>query len=559
MKYLYILIFCLAIFVRFYNFSGVPPSPYWDEVSLGYDAYSILKTGKDHHGNPFPIVAFESYGDWKPSGYYYTLVPLIGIFGLNDFTLRLPSLLAGLAIVVGIGFLARQIKINPLIAIFVASISPWAIQFSRVGWEVNLATATIVWGVVCGLIAVRDKKLFLPLQLASIFLFIFSMYTYHAARIVAPVLSLTLFLLQIYVLLPQEKKVSVSAVRKIIKNNLVQYVVIGIVGIILLSPLLASLGNQETTQRFQETSIFNNLDIIIKSNEQKTAEGNSLLSKIFYHRYVLFSREILKNYFSHFTLDFLFLSGDKNPRHSVQLYGQLYHVELLFLLLGLYAWVRRITAKKIFFLFWLAIAIIPAAITYAAPHALRILPAMPIFLLLIATGIAEFLIYLKRVFKTKIPIFFVLIILGIYVIEFLPFWTFYQKIYPIKYSQEWQYGYKEMMQSLLNFHQQFPDDQIYVSREKGRPAMYYWYYNQIDPVAVQKEEATTKKDQSEFLEYEKIFFVNDPQEVITQKALVAGSNDFFAKLEPEYTTTIVATILDLDGTTVWKIGWVVKK
>src|SRR5687768_9057768 len=94
-------ILLLAFFLRVYNITQ--QTPYWEEVALGYDAYSILKTGKDHHGNSWPIVAFESFGDWKPSFYFYAIVPFVQLFGLNLLAVRMPSVLSGIAIVGGVG------------------------------------------------------------------------------------------------------------------------------------------------------------------------------------------------------------------------------------------------------------------------------------------------------------------------------------------------------------------------------------------------------------------------------------------------------------------------
>ena len=53
-----ILILALAAFLRFYKIGQVPPSLNWDEVAIGYNAYSILKTGKDEWGVPFPLLGF---------------------------------------------------------------------------------------------------------------------------------------------------------------------------------------------------------------------------------------------------------------------------------------------------------------------------------------------------------------------------------------------------------------------------------------------------------------------------------------------------------------------
>ncbi|MBU1967161.1 hypothetical protein KKH50_02615, partial [Patescibacteria group bacterium] len=105
---LFSLILVLATGLRLYGITKFPPSLYWEEAALGYDAFSILRTGKDHHGNPFPIVAFESFGDWKPSLYFYAIVPFIKLLGLTELAVRLPAALSGIVIVIGIGLLARQ-------------------------------------------------------------------------------------------------------------------------------------------------------------------------------------------------------------------------------------------------------------------------------------------------------------------------------------------------------------------------------------------------------------------------------------------------------------------
>ena len=80
-----LLIMALAFWLRFYKLTQAPPSLYWEEVALGYDAYSLLKTGKDHRGNSWPIVYLESYMDFKSLLYSYTLILSMAIFGLNNF------------------------------------------------------------------------------------------------------------------------------------------------------------------------------------------------------------------------------------------------------------------------------------------------------------------------------------------------------------------------------------------------------------------------------------------------------------------------------------------
>jgi len=60
-KTLLVVIILLASFLRLYNLANVPPHLTPDEASLGYNAYSILKTGKDEYGKFMPII-FKSFG-----------------------------------------------------------------------------------------------------------------------------------------------------------------------------------------------------------------------------------------------------------------------------------------------------------------------------------------------------------------------------------------------------------------------------------------------------------------------------------------------------------------
>jgi len=95
----------LTIWLRFYQLGQLPGSLYWEEAALGYDAWSIAQTGADHHGHPWPVAAFESFGDWKPSGYFYALAPFVKVWGLRNWVVRAPAAVSGIMLVVAIGAL----------------------------------------------------------------------------------------------------------------------------------------------------------------------------------------------------------------------------------------------------------------------------------------------------------------------------------------------------------------------------------------------------------------------------------------------------------------------
>src|SRR5271169_488655 len=116
---LFFCILCIAIFFRFWNLSSVPPSPSLDEVSIGYNAYSILHTGRDEFGNFLPIL-LRAYDDWRPAGYVYFVIPFVKLFGLSAFSVRLPSVILSIIIIIASYFLAQEVFFSSIYKKYIA-------------------------------------------------------------------------------------------------------------------------------------------------------------------------------------------------------------------------------------------------------------------------------------------------------------------------------------------------------------------------------------------------------------------------------------------------------
>lgn len=535
-KILFFLIFALALFLRLYHFGESPSSPYWEEVALGYDAHSISETAKDHHGNFMPLVAFESFGDWKPGLYFYSAVPFIKIFGLDVITVRLPTLLASLFIIFGIAVLARTLfkyfylkndgkaaNFIFYLSLFLASISPWLLTFSRSAWESTLATALILWGLNFWLFFLIESKS--KWAILAVFLLSLSTYAYHSARITAPLLGFGLVLLY----LQRKEKVNWKAL-----------FASGLLAILLFSPIAFSLFQKTGQQRISETSIFTDLSVIERSNELRAAHGNSLGSRIIYHRYLFFAGEVITNFFDHFNLNYLFISGDNNPRHSIQSFGEFYYLDLLFFIFAGLFFIYKRRRITFFLFFYLFVAILPAAFAKATPHALRTLAALPVFIVFLSFGVWQFLEMFK---KAKLRSFILVSLITTYIIFVGLF--FYQLIYiyPNKYREQWQFGYREMYEKLAVIEDNY--DQIYVTREQGRPAMYYFFYNKINPRLTQDFNDQAKKDQGEFLNFGKIDFIDQAKQIsAVKKTLVVSSMDFYKNSFASRNAKIISSTQD---------------
>jgi 4-amino-4-deoxy-L-arabinose transferase-like glycosyltransferase len=139
----YIWLACIVVFaavIRFWNLTGVPPALNSDEVAIGYNAYSILKTGKDEYGAQTPLT-FRSFDDYKMPVYVYLVAGSMRIFEDRDFAVRFPSALVGTLTVLFTFFLVKELFKKSrdsygiaLVSAFLVTISPWHIHFSRSGY-----------------------------------------------------------------------------------------------------------------------------------------------------------------------------------------------------------------------------------------------------------------------------------------------------------------------------------------------------------------------------------------------------------------------------------------
>lgn len=556
---LLVLLLVSLIFLRFFKLGSLI-SPYWEEVAIGYDAYSILKTARDHHGNFLPIIAFESFGDFKPALYFYTVVPFIKLFSLKVLAIRLPSAIAGLLIILGNGFLVLNLwqfiktktqrkELNRIffIAIILSALSPWAFIFSRAAWEVNLATSLILWGINFFFFFMFKKvfKTKLFYLLLAILSLVLSTYTYHGTRVAAPLLGISLFLLYFC----QQLLLKKIQVKLFLKNNCLYILLAFVFSFLGFWPILKNLNSPVVKQRAMEASIFYDLEIIKESNALIAVAGSGRIAKIVNHRYLLFSREIAKNFFNHFNFNYLFISGDHNPRHSTQFFGNFYILDLtLFIFAAIFIF-KNLSIYSLFVLIYLFIGILPAAISKDSPHALRSLLAMPAFISILTWGVWQFNITLSKKFKF-VFIAFVLI----YVSIAASFFKFYFTQYSLLFQKEWQYGYQELMLEI----EKVNDDKIpiYISREWGRPAMYYWFYNQIEPEKVQVLNNFSKKDQGEFLEFNNLQFINDLNEINTDSGLIAASKDKinnFKELHKNYNFALIKEISTAQDEVLWQL------
>lgn len=192
---LWIIILAISFFLRFYNLEEIPNGLWVDEAVQGYNAYSLLLTGKDEYGKSFPVF-FRSFGNFQSPLYTYLSIPSIYFFDLTVFATRILSVLAGCLTVLLTFFVVKEIKINKsnqlaLLATLIVAISPWAIFFSRIALESNLALTLVILGTLILIKSLKNPKLLI----VAAGVLALSTYAYHAERILAILLFFGFLLL----------------------------------------------------------------------------------------------------------------------------------------------------------------------------------------------------------------------------------------------------------------------------------------------------------------------------------------------------------------------------
>lgn len=455
-----IFILLLGFILRAVYINSSPPSLYGDELTITLDAYSLLKTGHDQLGNFLPLT-FQM-GAGRPAGYVYSSIPFIAIFGPTASGVRALSILSGVGIILLLYLIAKELfseKVG-LIASALGAFSIWDISLSRGGFEAHFALFLMVLGIYL-FIKSKNKPLF---YILSILCFGLTLHTYPTYKI-----SLILFLPLLFWFWYG---------KDFLKDNK-KYFIVGIVVLIFLGGLSVSqifIGGSE--KRFADINIFSQQKlkdtIEQKINfERQITSLPQFISKSFHNKGVEYGKVFIENYLQNFSLDFLVLHGDRNPRHNMATMGEVYFADIVFILIGLLSFWNTDRKTLYFLISWILIAPIATAIV-DLPHALRSAFMLPPLIILSASGLS---VLVSKKNKLLLAIFITSIL--------IQFVFFIQKLYflaPNEYSNFWSYPAKKA--SGLAILNQGKYKYIFLSDEIDNMEFGYPVYANITPMQV---------------------------------------------------------------------------
>lgn len=427
-----LIILLISTILRLWDLGSIPPHLRNDEAALGYNAYSILSTGKDEQGEFLPIL-FKSFGDWKPGLYIYLTLPFVATLGLNEWAVRLPAAISGIFGVYLIYLLVLSLLKNRRFALasaFSLAISPWHIAFSRGAWEAQVSVTLILVGLLFLIKALNQNSKYLIICAGF---FGLSLLTSHSAKPAIPLLL---------------SSILIAYWRRIIKIPIRIIFLSSLLILALSFPVILSFFNGKSTR----------INSLLFTNKYQNTKVEITI------------RDFLKNWTSHYSLSALFLNGDGNPQHSAVDSGAFITFDIIFLFLGLKTLVSLKEIKKetrVFIITLLILSSLSSALTSEGVNFVRYLVTLILLNIIIGLGMTNF----KKNLLWSILLVF-------YILSFLLFMDAYF-IHNSAKNPAWQTGYKELVKFVTPIQRNF--QKIYIPQGGDQPYIFFLFYQKYSP------------------------------------------------------------------------------
>ena len=439
----------LGIGLRTAALGSVPAGFNQDEACNGYDAYSLLHTGRDQHGNLLPV-AIQAFNDYRMPLFDYSLIIPIGLFGLHPVSVRLGAAIWGIADLVGLAVLATMILglRGAALAVVLMAISPWHLPISRFGHEAITAAATVTLAAAFIFVALRRGRG--EWLLASGLMFGLSLYSYSITKaFMLPFLAWT-------------AAVYWRELRPLRRQALLAVIIIALCAV----PQSVALWRHyaEMMARYDSVSTLK-------------------------FRWPIALRLIARGWLSYFSPRFMFLNGSLDVSLHPPGYGQLLVAQAAMLFLALCALGDSKFRRVAIFLFgWTAIAALTSALILPNGHPLHSLLMVTPVTLLSALGMV-FLFDLASASRLA-RIVVAAAILLVMAVQGSRFVWFYFHQYPALAAYDYQYGLGPTVVRASSL----GNGPVVISSYSNQPYIYVLFYTSYPPRRFQNEPVIESKD-----------------------------------------------------------------
>lgn len=432
---IFLVVILIAVVLRFYQLDKIPPGLIIDEASEGYNAFSILHTGRDRYGQSLPIL-FRSFGSFQAPLYTYLSVVPIYLWGNSIFSIHFVSALSGVVLVIITFILFANVKKRREIglsasAAFLVAVSPWAVFFSRIGTEASLGVTLFALSLLIFYLSLSRFWLF---PLASFALGL-STHAYYSERLIS-ILFLIGFILLFRKSLLLKKK----------------FLILGIILFTLTQiPHLIIANSGALTRRLNQVEYFSN---------QFFQSNSGSLRFVPLGRPLFVIREFLSQYLAYFSPKNLFFDPDPQAARSMPDLSVFYSWMIIPFIFGLRSLVinRLSTISKMIILL-VILAPIPASLTRDPFSSIRSIDFLWGVTMIIALGVNYLLNFFSSIkFKA-------LILITIASLSFIQLYLSYFVLLKYERSENYGFSYLELLEKIAT--QQDTKFVVDSSRELG--------------------------------------------------------------------------------------------
>ncbi|OGY18546.1 MAG: hypothetical protein A3F04_00540 [Candidatus Chisholmbacteria bacterium RIFCSPHIGHO2_12_FULL_49_9] len=494
MKKLY-LILILAAILRLLWLDRFPAGFDMDEVQVGYNAYSILKTLRDENGNFLPLHT-SFYNEARPMLSMYLTSPWIALFGVNVFAVRFSVALLGVFAVFLTYVLVKKLFDDEQLALLSSAlfaVSPWHIILSRSTTDGALGLVFFLGSMLLLVSWVKSKGT--ALLLLTYLSWVVTYFSYIGVR---PFIYIHALFWIIFLLVKHRKSQAL-----VLSLMLALFTVL---------PVWVTIQSGAGLARYRQIGNITPQSAVARLQTSFLEDGGVglpiVVTRLFHNKVENSAREFFREYFKYVSLNFLFVQGGYPTRYVVPEQTLQYWFEAPFFLLGLFAAVKRFKLSSAYALFWFLAGGLPAALTTEdAPNIQRSVFMLPGFQIITAMGFV--FVYRKVQKRAKLlrTLVTVLFVVGVVweIGRFSHQYTIHQPLH-----QPWNRNiqFPEIVAYVNQVQSKY--DKILISKSGTEPYLYFLFFTKTDPSLAQKLVNDKRNVQGDWDFGEKVRFVRDP-------------------------------------------------
>ncbi len=199
----FLIMISIGVFLRLLYLGQIPIGLNADEASIGYEAYSLLKTGADRWGIKLPPY-FLSFGSGQNTLYAYLSVPFLYFFDLSQTSIRLLSAILGICTVPLVYLFSRILFKNWYVVVactllylfdpYLFISSRWALEYNILPFFIIVSLLLLTHSFECisnNQSLTASQKLVILFSFPSLALII---YCYASALFIVPIFGLAILL-----------------------------------------------------------------------------------------------------------------------------------------------------------------------------------------------------------------------------------------------------------------------------------------------------------------------------------------------------------------------------